>query len=258
MLQFDCGLMSITVVLLAAGYATRLYPLTKDCPKALLPFGEGLILDEVMRAVATVPGVRRSLLVTNHCFAEQFRSWQRARSAPVDVLDDGTQTPQTRLGAVRDVELARSHADPADDLLVVGTDNLFRWRLADFVLKAQRYRPAPSVALWQAPSVAEATQFGVVTRDPAFRLTAFVEKSPQPPSREVALCVYYFPIAMHPAIVRFLREGGNADAPGYFIAWLVGQGPVYGDLMPGPWYDIGTLAAYETAKREWQNAEQKL
>ena len=244
--------MSITVVLLAAGYATRLYPLTKDRPKALLPFGSGVILDEVVRALTTVADARRVILVTNHGFAEQFRSWQRERSAAVTILDDGTQTPETRLGAIRDVELARTQADQSDDLLVIGTDNLFRWRLGDFVREAQRYRPAPTVALWQAPSTEAATQFGVVVRDATSRLTAFVEKSPQPPSREVALCVYYFPAAMQPKIAQFLDEGGNSDAPGYFIAWLVGQGAVYGVLEPGAWYDIGSLASYETAQREWQ------
>jgi glucose-1-phosphate thymidylyltransferase len=246
--------MPITVILLAAGYATRLYPLTKDRPKALLPFGSGVILDEVMRTVATVPDRRRSVLVTNHCFAEQFRSWQRERSALVTILDDGTQTPETRLGAIRNIELARTQADPSDDLLVIGTDNLFRWRLGDFVREAQRYRPAATVALWRAPSTDAATQFGVVVRDATSRLTAFVEKSPQPPSREVALCVYYFPAAMHTSITRFLNEGGNPDAPGYFIAWLVGQVPVYGVLESGAWYDIGSLASYETAQREWQES----
>ena len=246
--------MAVSVILLAAGYATRLYPLTKDCPKALLPLGHGVILDEVVRSLDGVPGLRRRFLVVNRRFVGQFRSWQRASGADIEILDDGTQTPETRLGAIRDVELARRSADPRDDLLVIGTDNLFRWSLADFVTAARRYHPSPSIALWDAPSREAARPFGVVTRDPNRRITAFVEKSPAPPSTEVALCVYYFPAPMGGDIQRFIAEGGNADAPGYFIEWLVRRGVVYGVMMPGAWYDIGTPEAYQAVVNEWTSS----
>ena len=245
--------MAVTAVLLAAGYATRLYPLTKDMPKALLPLGGRTILDEVIRSLDDVPDLRKRILVTNSRFAGQFREWQRARRAPVEVLDDGTQTAETRLGAIRDLALARASTDPADDLLVVGTDNLFHWSLGTFVAEAGRHRPHPSLALWTAASKESATQFGVVIRDATSRVTAFVEKSPQPPSAEVALCVYYFPAEMGGRIQEFLASGGNADAPGYFLKWLSEHGRVYGIMMPGPWYDIGSLESYEAVKREWMN-----
>jgi glucose-1-phosphate thymidylyltransferase len=243
--------MAVTAILLAAGYATRLYPLTRDRSKALLPLGPGVILDAILQSLDTVPGVRRRILVTNHRFAEPFRQWQQARGLTLRILDDGTETPETRLGAIRDLALARSAADPEDDLLVVGTDNLFHWPLAEFVARAQRLRPAPSVALWEAPSRGSATQFGVVMRDPDGRITAFVEKSPQPPSTEVALCVYYFPAPMCGRMDAFISEGGNADAPGYFLQWLVQRDTVFGIMMPGPWYDIGTLEAYHAVVNEW-------
>ena len=243
--------MAVTAVLLAAGYATRLYPLTKDRPKALLPLAGGTILDAVVRSLEDVPHLRKRLLVTNSRFAGHFREWQRARKAAVEILDDGTQTVETRLGAIRDLALARASTDAADDLLVVGTDNLFHWSLGEFAAAAQRHRPHPSLALWTAPSKDSATQFGVVIRDAETRVTAFVEKSPQPPSAEVALCVYYFPGEMCGRIQEFLASGGNADAPGYFLKWLSEHGRVYGLMMPGPWYDIGSLESYEAVKREW-------
>ena len=244
--------MAITVVLLAAGYATRLYPLTKDQPKTLLPLAGHTILDEILQSLPSVPDIRKRVLVTNHRFAQQFREWQHTSHADIDILDDQTDTPETRLGAIRDVELARRLADPRDDLLVIGTDNLFRWSLADFVGHAQRYRPESSIALWEAPSKEVATQFGVVVRDQTLRITTFVEKSAHTPSREVALCVYYFPASMCALIRQFLEAGSNADAPGYFIEWLVRRGTVYGVMMPGAWYDIGTLEAYQAAVKEWQ------
>lgn len=263
--------MAVTAVLLSAGYATRLYPLTKDRPKALLPIGEGArgldlaapdpakiprlagrtILDEIIASLRTVPEVRATLLVTNHRFAGQFNAWRKARSAAVRILDDGTDTAETRIGASGDLQLARQAADPGDDLLVIGTDNLFGWPLREFVQQAQRRRPAPSVALWQAPSKESATRFGVVVRDRDGRVTAFAEKSPNPPSTEVALCVYYYPAAVAASLERFLEGGGNPDAPGYFVEWLVAQGPVYGILMSGAWHDIGTWDTYRSVVAEW-------
>ena len=245
--------MAVTVVLLAAGYATRLYPLTLDKPKPLLPLGRGVILDEVVKSLKQIPGLSRTLLVTNHRFADQFRRWQQASGLDIRVLDDGTGTPENRLGAIRDLELAKNEAAPGDDLLVVGTDNLFHWPLADFVSKARANNPSPSVALWQAPSSSAATQFGVVIRDAGGRIVRFVEKSQAPPSTEVSLCLYYFPSAMHGKIREFIESGENTDAPGYFIAWLSRKGAVYGIMMPGQWHDIGTKAEYETVVKHWRS-----
>ena len=245
--------MAVTVVLLAAGYATRLYPLTLNKPKPLLPLGQGVILDAVVKSLKQLPGLSRTVLVTNHRCAEEFHRWQQLSGLDIRVLDDGTSPPETRLGGIRDLELAKKEAAPGDDLLVVGTDNLFHWPLGDFVSQAQAHGPSPSVALWQAPSAASAVQFGVVIRDAENRVVKFVEKSPTPPSMEVALCLYYFPSAMHGKIREFIESGENTDAPGYFIAWLSRKGTVYGIMMPGQWHDIGTQAEYETVVKHWRS-----
>lgn len=242
--------MPVTAVLLAAGYATRLYPLTKDRPKALLPLGEGVILDEVIRSLPGVPGLRQQLLVTNHRFAAPFREWAASRGGTVKVIDDGTETAEKRLGAIRDLELAWKDAG-SDDLLVLGTDNLFDWPLERFVAEAKRHSPSPSIALWTAASPSSATQFGVVLREASGRITQFAEKSPNPPSTEVALCVYYFPAAMCGKIREFIASGENTDAPGFFIKWLAQHGPVFGLMMGGVWHDIGTLKEYETVIAHW-------
>lgn len=244
--------MAVTVVLLAAGYATRLYPLTQNAPKALLPLGSGVILDQVIRSLSGVPQLSKCLLVTNHCFADQFRQWQKSRRLDIRIIDDGTSTPETRLGAIRDLELVKNEAASGDDLLVLGTDNIFEWPLADFVSLAREHAPAASIALWQAPSAKAATQFGVVVREASGRILRFVEKSPEPPSAEVALCVYYFPAPICGKIREFIDSGENADAPGYFIAWLSRQSAVFGQMMPGKWHDIGTKAEYESVVKNWR------
>jgi len=246
--------MPITAILLAAGYATRLYPLTKDTPKALLPLGDGLILDEIVAELG--PEVTKRILVTNHRFAHLFRQWRDDRRATMDILDDGTETVPTRLGAIRDLELARTRAGAVGDLLVIGTDNLFTWPLADFIASARRRAPHSSVALWEAPSAEAATQFGVVTLDGDGRMTGFVEKSPAPPSKLVATCIYYFPEAVCGKIAEFLATGQSADAPGYLIQWLAGRVPVYGVVMGSGWYDIGTIEAYEQVRATWQEQEE--
>jgi glucose-1-phosphate thymidylyltransferase len=217
----------------------------------MLPLGSGVILDGVIRSLKDVPGLGRTVLVTNSPFAEDFRRWQRASGAAIEIVDDGTTSPETRLGAIRDLDLARKRLPAGDDLLVIGTDNLFEWSLGDFVRAAQRHRPHASNALWRAPSRESATQFGVVLRDPDERITTFAEKSPQPPSADVSLAVYHFPAAMHGRLQQFLAGGGNADAPGYFLQWLARQEPVYGIMMPGAWYDIGSLEAYQDVQRDW-------
>ncbi len=243
--------MAVTGVLLAAGYGTRLYPLTKDRPKALLPLGEGTLLDALLYGMEGVPGLARYILVTNSCFAGQFETWVKRAEAPVTIIDDGTDTNETRLGAVRDLELARKQGKAEGDLLVVGTDNLFGWRMKSFVQQAQAHAPHPSVALWEAPSANAATQFGVVLMDGSNRITRFVEKSPTPPSKQVALCVYYFPESMLGRIQEFMDQGGNSDAPGFLIEWLVRREPTYGVPMSGAWFDIGSPEAYEAAQQAW-------
>ncbi len=248
---------TISVIYLAAGYATRLYPLTKDCPKALLPLSRGMILDEIVAAVGRLPGAHRQILVTNHRFAGQFQQWQQAAKAPVEVLDDGTETVETRLGAIRDLELARIHSGAAGDLLVLGTDNLFDWPLADFVRQAQARGSSATIGLWEAPSLEAVKQFGVAVLDAEGRITRFVEKSPTPPSALVALCLYYFPGAMGGRIAQFIRDGGNPDAPGYFLEWLVKQEPVYGARMRGEWHDIGTLETYQAVATGWRLLAQR-
>jgi glucose-1-phosphate thymidylyltransferase len=184
--------MAVSVILLAAGYGTRLYPLTRNKAKAMLPLGPGVILDGVTRSLADVPQLGATVLVTNSVFAADFRRWQAERGNAVEIVDDGTNSPETRLGAIRDLDLARQRVPAGDDLLVVGTDNLFEWSLGDFVRAAQRHRPHASNGLWRAPSKDSATQFGVVIRDPDERITTFAEKSAQPPSADVSLAVYYF------------------------------------------------------------------
>ena len=241
----------VAVVLLGAGYGTRLYPLTKDTPKALLPIGERLLLDEIFEAVLQVPQRSTVTLVSNHVFAEQFRAWLKPQAVAVEVIDNGTQTPETRLGAIRDLWLALERVSPDDDALVLGTDNLFTWSLAEFVESARRHRPAASIAVYDVASKVEASRCAVVEMARDHRLTSCVEKPKDPKSLTVGLCVYFFPAPIRKQIETFIRSGGNIDAPGYFMEWLVAHEPVYGFPTHGEWFDIGSPEAYQEAVQRW-------
>jgi len=238
---------SVNVVLMAGGYGTRLYPLTKDRPKALLPLGQGVILDRILGSVKQVPNLSKTVLVSNHRFFAQFQAWQQAGKHPVEVIDDGTSTPETRLGAIRDLHMAMERLAPAEDVLVLGTDNLFTWSLAEFVQFGKMKRPACAIAIREAPSAQEASRCLVVEVGEQDRLLRCVEKPSHPASKMVGLCIYYFPPAGRRRIEQFIRDGGSVDAPGFFIERLATQEPVYGFPTGGEWFDIGSPESYQEA-----------
>lgn len=244
---------SLSVILLAAGYGTRLYPLTEDRPKALLPLGQGVVLDQIVAGVEAVPALSHVVLVTNHRFAKSFEAWNRQQATPVELVDDGTATPQTRIGAIRDLLLGLTRIEPDADALVLGTDNVFTWSLADFAAFAKTKRPAMTVALHTVRSVEEATRCAVVELNPDGRLMRCVEKPREPSSLTISLCVYYIPASCRGRLEEFVAQGGNVDAPGYFVAWLVSQEAVYGFLTQGEWCDIGSQEAYQHALQQWSS-----
>ena len=242
---------AFSTILLAGGYGTRLYPMTKDRPKALLALGRQVILEPLLEALDEVPGREQTILVTNHRFFPQVSGWQQASGRAIDLIDNGTETNETRLGAIRDLRLALERIDPRLDALILGTDNLFSWSLREFVERAQAKRPSASVAVYDLGSLEDARQCGVAVLDPEGRIVQCVEKPAHPPSTLVLLCVYYLPSAVRPRVDEFLAGGGNGDAPGFFIEWLSKQEPVYGQRTAGLWFDIGTPEAYQQAVQSW-------
>lgn len=243
----------MSVVLLAAGYGTRLYPMTKTLPKALLPIGNGVLLDTIMEHLKGVT-VRKIVMVSNALFFKEFSAWRRQRGLrKLVMINDGSRTPETRLGAIRDLALALKRIPAGDDVLVLGTDNLFTWPLKEFAAFAQARRPALTVAAFRLRSKAQARKFAVVELNAAGRLTRFVEKPAHPSSTTVALCVYYIPAARRGRVAKFLSAGHPGDAPGYFVEWLVRREAVYGFVTGGTWFDVGSHDVYRQVRRRWRN-----
>jgi glucose-1-phosphate thymidylyltransferase len=230
------------VVILAAGYATRLYPLTKTVAKPLLPVAGRPMIDHLLDRLLQIDEVDGVHLVTNHKFAGAFLRWadgHEATGTPIDVHDDGTTSEDDRLGAIGDLRFVVEQARlEGDDLLVVAGDNLFDYSLADFVGWWHGKGEASAVALYDVGDIELVRKYSSVELDDD-RLIGFVEKPEHPQTTLVATATYLFHHAHVPLVQRYLDEGGSPDQPGRFVAWLVPRAPVYGYRFEGEWRDIG-------------------
>ena len=239
-------------LILAAGYATRLGELTQDRAKPLLPVGSKPMIDYIFCQLAAMPDVRRVNVVTNEKFAPQFADWAAGHGSatPISVINDRTSSDAGKLGAVGDIRLVVRRNRIDDDLLVVAGDNLFDFRLQDFVdfFRAR----GSSVGLYDTGDLEIMKQYAVVELDGATeRITSFVEKPADPRSTLAATCIYLWK-REH---LRLLdRYAGNLDAPGHYVQWLTKQVDVYGFCIPGEWRDIGTPAQYADACRQYASA----
>jgi glucose-1-phosphate thymidylyltransferase len=240
----------VKVVLLCAGYATRMYPLTRDLPKPLLEVAGAPILSHLAQRCAPLPGVDEIVVVGNHRFHGPLAAWcERTRCAvPIRLLDDGSTGESNRLGAVGDLAFA-AHEIPlaGHDALVAAGDNLVLFDLAPLA-RAFAHRRAPQLALRRAPRDARRSLYGEVELDPSGRVTRFREKPPDPVSDLAAIALYFLPAPTWPLLERYLAEGGNRDAPGHFIAWLAQQTAVFAEPIAGPWWDIGDLDSLAEAR----------
>lgn len=242
-------------IILAAGYATRLYPLTLDRPKALLPVGGKPMVEHVVGRLATMPELDGILLVTNAKFAAQFEEWSagfeppRPGLAPV-IVDDGTTDEAGRLGANGDLAFVIEQAGIDDDIVVIASDNLFDESLEGFAAEC-RARRAPVVVLTDTGDLAEMPKYSMVEIDAEGRLTSFVEKPEVPTSTLSCIALYHYPREALGELRRYLDEGNNPDQPGRFVAWLYRRRPVYTWRLQGVWYDIGGFEALTEADRRF-------
>jgi len=227
-------------LILAAGYATRLYPLTLDKPKPLLKVGSKTITDRLMENIDRVKDIDEAYIVTNNKFASHFDQWAKASAykKPIRVINDRTLTNETRLGAIGDMELVVKEAAISDDLIVLGGDNLFEFELSSFVDFAKS-KGASAVALLDVKSIDEAKRFGIAALDEEDRVIEFTEKPAEPKSTLAAMCVYYFPKAKLKLLEKYIATGSNKDQPGHYIKWLSENDKVYGYRFVGEWFDIG-------------------
>ena len=237
-------------LILAAGYATRLYPLTENFPKPLLTVGEKTILDWLVDDIDTAGVIDEYVVISNHKFAPQLTAWAYLKPQKITVVDDGTTSNETRLGAVRDIQFAIDALGLDDDMLVIAGDNVLDFSLTRFIAYAKE-KNSSCIMRYFEPVREKLLKSGVVTVDDTDLVLDMTEKSPTPATHWCTPPFYYYTRSDARLVKEGIEAGCGTDAPGSYIAWLCKQTKVYAMEMPGRRYDIGNLESYETVKKEY-------
>ena len=241
------------VIILAAGYATRLYPLTLTQPKPLLPVAGKPMIEYVLDNLAPIGGIDRVYVVTNAKFAGHFRKWsvqyrETKSKFNFTIVDDGSTDDTNKLGAIGDIHFVLKTQSVNDDLIIVAGDNLFSEKLEGFG-KFVREKNAPVLAVYDVGNLEEIKKYNSITVDEEGRITFFEEKPKDPTSTITGIALYYYPRASLPLIKQYIAEGNNPDQPGRLVQWLYPREPFYTWRVPGLWYDIGAKETLEEANK---------
>lgn len=238
-------------IILAAGYATRLYPLTENFPKPLLEVGGKTILDHLIEQIKTIADIDGAYVVTNHRFYGHFADWARANRAhtgvETEILDDGTTSNDDRLGAVGDIQFAIKARDIADDVLVLAADNILLFSLQKLV-NTFNSNPFSHIAVRHNPDYDDRKRRGNVQLDGDNRVLQFIEKPERPFSEWSASPIYIYPASILPRFKEYVDNGGNPDAPGHFLEWLHACETVYAYDIDGSVLDIGNRESLAKAR----------
>lgn len=238
-------------LILAAGYATRLYPLTENFPKPLLKVGEKTILDWLLDDIHTSGLVDEYIVVSNHKFAHHFASWANGHSLPITVVDDGTSTNETRLGAVCDIQFAIEQLHLNDDLLIIAGDNVLDFSLTKFIRYAQQKGTSCVMRYYEADAK-KLSKSGVSEINDEEVLLSLEEKPAQPKSNWCTPPFYFYTAADVQKIRCAIADGCKTDAPGSLVAWMCKHSIMHSMEMPGSRYDIGNLESYRDVQANYK------
>lgn len=238
-------------LILAAGYATRLYPLTENFPKPLLKVGEKTILDWLIDDIDTLGLVDEYVVISNHKFAHHFDAWAKEKSQKITVVDDGTESNETRLGAVKDIQFAMDTLGLDDEMLVIAGDNVLDFSLTKFISYAKE-KGTSCIMRYYEESEAKLKKCGVVKIDESDLVLDMTEKPEQPASHWCCPPFYFYTREDAKLVEQGIAAGCGTDAPGSYVAWLCQQTKVHAMEMPGSRYDIGNLESYEKVQKEYK------
>lgn len=238
-------------LILAAGYATRLYPLTENFPKPLLQVGVKTILDWLVDDIDTAGMVDEYVVISNHKYAHHFDAWAKTKAMKVTVVDDGTDSNETRLGAVKDIQFAIEQLGLDDDMLVIAGDNVLDFSLTKF-LAYIREKGTSCIMRYYEPSEQKLTKCGVVQVDGNEKILGMEEKPARPKSHWCCPPFYYYTRQDARLVGKGIEAGCGTDAPGSYIAWLCTQTTVHAMEMPGSRYDVGNLESYNKIRAEYR------
>ena len=244
------------VIILAAGYATRLYPLTLTQPKPLLPVAGKPMVEHVLDNLAPIAAIDRVYVVTNAKFATHFQTWSehyRATKSKFEftVVNDGSTDDSNKLGAIGDINLVVERENLASsDLVVVAGDNLFSQSLEGFAAEARKHPAA--IATYDVGDLEAIKKYNNIETDSNGVVTHFEEKPKHPSNTITGIALYYYSKEVVPMFGRYLAEGNNPDQPGRFVQWLYKLKPVFAYQVGGTWFDIGSKETLEEANRIFQ------
>jgi len=239
-------------LILAAGYAVRLYPLTKQYPKPLLKVGKKNkpIINYIIDKLEAIEAIDEIMVVTNSKYISIFRKWAKNLkcSKKISLIDDLTSTPEDKRGAIGDIAFSVNDRKIKNDLLIIGGDNLFDCCLEEFLVFSKSKVSHPIIGVYDIKDLKQAHKYGVVNVNKEGKITDFKEKPKNPKTTLVAMCLYYFPKNKLKLIKDYLREKTKSDATGFYIDWLRKKETVFGFVFGGRWFDIGCHNFYQKAK----------
>ena len=241
-------------IILAAGYATRLYPLTQNFPKPLLEVKGKTILDWLIDDIDSSNQSDEYIVISNHKFYPHFAEWAKSKTQRITILDDGTDSNENRLGAVRDIQFAIESLSDLDDALIIAGDNLLNFSLKRFISYAKE-KNTSCVMRFYEPSVERLKKCGVLEIDKTDRVTKMTEKPQNPESNWCCPPFYYYTKECLKLVKEGIASGCGVDAPGSFVAWLCAKEPIYAMEMPGKRFDIGNLESYAKVQAEYEGPE---
>lgn len=248
------------LIILGAGYATRLYPLTLNQPKPLLDVAGKPMMEHVLDNLAGVAEIDRIIVVTNNKFAGHFERWaenyraSRESGTEFTIVNDNSTDDSNKLGAIGDLNLVLTQEKINDDIIVVAGDNLFSDSLENFAAFA-REKSAPVLAVYDVGSLEEIKKYNSIEVDAEGRITFFEEKPAAPKSTLTGIALYYYPQSALSLIKQYVAEGNNPDQPGRLVQWMYQRTPFYTWRVPGIWYDIGSKEMLEEANRIFSKQE---
>ncbi len=238
-------------LVLAAGYATRLYPLTENFPKPLLPVKGKTILDWLIDDIDTFGEIDEYVIISNHKYAHHFEEWKKTKSQKITVVDDGTTSNETRLGAVKDIQFAIDKLNIDDDMLIIAGDNVLDFSLTEFI-KYAKEKKASCIMRYYEPNFEKLKKCGVVSIDENEKIFKMAEKPENPESNWCCPPFYFYKKEDTRLVSKGIESGCGVDAPGSFAAWLSCVTDVFAMEMPGKRYDIGNLESYKKVEEEYK------
>lgn len=240
-------------IILAAGYGTRLYPLTENTPKPLLSVAGKPIIEHIIKKLEEIGSINKIYIVTNDKFHQHFRKWLKnfESGKAIEVINDGTKSNEGRLGAFGDVHFVISSKNIDNDLIVVAGDNLFELSLME-VANFFRKRKSNVIVLHDVKDFELARHYGIVEIDSSNVVVHFEEKPVSPKSTLASTGIYLFPKKTIELIKKYIAQGNNPDKTGSFIEWLHKRDKVHSYVTDKKWYDIGSIGQLAKANKYYK------